>query len=80
VSAYWTRGKIARLSDDALQALLDDGDLTDYEINVIEDEQDVREYDDSDPASPQNLAEDARDSSVDVGSDVDSEYSAPWRG
>jgi hypothetical protein len=57
----WTRARIAQLSDDAIWALLESDTLTDDEITSAEDELDTRDYDASDPASPQNTAMDARD-------------------
>jgi hypothetical protein len=51
---YWTRTKVARLSDDALDALLDSGEISPDEVVALEAEQEARDYDASDPASPQN--------------------------
>lgn len=57
----WTRARIAQLSDDAIWALLESDTLTNAEITNAESELDTRDYDASDPASPQNTAMDARD-------------------
>jgi hypothetical protein len=54
---YWTRSKVARLSDDAIQALLDSGEISPDETVALEAEQDARDYDASDPCSPQNTRE-----------------------
>jgi hypothetical protein len=58
---YWTASRVARLSDAAIEALLESGEISPDETVALEDEQERRDYDASDPASPQNTATDARD-------------------